>query len=267
MAAKIETFLVFALIGSVCSFRPSFLASSSLKLIDKRLSGISTECKKIIVTRNRAGKANIRCSVSTVQDSARTLTPGLKIFNTMSRDKEIFEPRDNGGRRVTMYTCGPTVYDFAHIGNFRAFLTYDILKRWLAYLGYDVDHVCNLTDVDDKIIQRMKRDGVTLRDLTNRYATAFLEDLRRLNILPARAYPRATDNIDAMVEMISGAPSLSCGMRTPPEKNVAACLFSLSLLTLRPLTPSSRVLSHGLCFSSCPLPFSPSCLLPFLRPS
>jgi cysteinyl-tRNA synthetase len=64
-----------------------------------------------------------------------------------------------------MYTCGPTVYDFAHIGNFRAFLTYDLLKRWLSYAGYDVDHVCNLTDVDDKIIQRMQRDSITLTSL------------------------------------------------------------------------------------------------------
>lgn len=124
------------------------------------------------------------------------------LYNTMSREKEPFKPAD--GNKVKLYTCGPTIYDFAHIGNFRAFLMYDMIKRWLTYCGYDVDHVCNLTDVDDKIIQRMQRDGVTLKDLTSKYADFFMEDLKKLNILPARAYPRATDHIDDMVEMISG---------------------------------------------------------------
>jgi len=120
----------------------------------------------------------------------------------MSRDKELFVPAN--GNKVKLYTCGPTIYDFAHIGNFRAFLMYDVVKRWLTYCGYDVDHICNLTDVDDKIIQRMQRDGVSLKDLTNKFADFFMEDLAKLNILPARAYPRATEHIDDMVEMISG---------------------------------------------------------------
>ena len=90
-----------------------------------------------------------------------------------------------------MYTCGPTVYDSAHVGNFRAFLTYDVLKRVLSYLGYRVDHVCNLTDVDDKIIRRCTQEGTTLRELTSRYEKQFFDDLDALNIVRARAYSRA----------------------------------------------------------------------------
>ena len=76
------------------------------------------------------------------------------LYNSMTRKKEQFESIEKD--KVSFYSCGPTVYDYAHIGNFRAFLTYDILKRWLLYLGYDVNHVCNLTDIDDKIINKMK---------------------------------------------------------------------------------------------------------------
>ncbi|CAN0276869.1 unnamed protein product, partial [Ectocarpus sp. 4 AP-2014] len=92
----------------------------------------------------------------------------------------------------------------AHIGNFRAFLTYDVLKRWLLYQGFEVDHVCNLTDVDDKIIARMARDGVSLEELTGKYAKLFFDDLESLNIVPASRYPRATEHIDDIVEMVQG---------------------------------------------------------------
>ena len=94
------------------------------------------------------------------------------------------------------------MYDYAHVGNFRAFLTYDVLKRALTYLGYDVDHICNLTDVDDKIIARCKREGLTLKELTSRFEGLFMEDLDALNIVRARAYPRATDHIDDMVRLV-----------------------------------------------------------------
>ena len=101
-----------------------------------------------------------------------------------------------------MYTCGPTVYDSAHVGNFRAFLTYDVLKRVLLYLGYDVDHVCNLTDVDDKIIKRCDREGISLIELTRKYEEKFFEDLEALNIVKANVYPRATEHIDEMAKFI-----------------------------------------------------------------
>ncbi len=75
-------------------------------------------------------------------------------------------------------SCGPTVYDYAHIGNFRAFLTYDLIKRWLSYCGYAVDHICNLTDVDDKIIAKMCADQLTLEEITRKYSNAFFDDLK-----------------------------------------------------------------------------------------
>jgi len=124
----------------------------------------------------------------------------LTLYNSLTRTKTPFVPQSSP--RVTMYTCGPTVYDSAHVGNFRAFLTYDVLKRVLSYLGYDVDHVCNLTDVDDKIIKRCDREGVSLLELTRKFERKFFDDLEALNIVKARVYPRATDNIDEMAELI-----------------------------------------------------------------
>ena len=126
--------------------------------------------------------------------------PEVVLYNSKTRVKEPLATLEEG--RVKMYTCGPTVYDYAHVGNFRAFLTYDVLKRALQYFGWDVDHVCNLTDVDDKIIQRCERDNVDVQTLTNRYEEAFMHDLCCLNIVPARVYPRATQHIDDMVELI-----------------------------------------------------------------
>jgi cysteinyl-tRNA synthetase len=139
--------------------------------------------------------------------SAAAVPKPFSLYSTLARNKVPFKPMAADGKTVKMYTCGPTVYDFAHIGNFRAFLTYDLVKRWLTYCGYDVDHVCNLTDIDDKIIQRMKRDSVGLKELTDKYAELFFEDLNSLNIVPARCYPRATENIDEIVEMIDGLVS------------------------------------------------------------
>jgi len=102
-----------------------------------------------------------------------------------------------------MYTCGPTVYDSAHVGNFRAFLTYDVMKRTLLYLGYEnVEHILNLTDIDDKIIQRANELGVSIKELTNKYATLFLNDLQAVNCLPATANPRATDYVAEMMQII-----------------------------------------------------------------
>ena len=94
------------------------------------------------------------------------------------------------------------MYDFAHIGNFRAFLTYDLIKRWLLYLGYEVDHICNLTDVDDKIIVKMQKDGQTLKQVTEKYSQAFFDDLQALNIIKANQYPKATEYIKEIEQMV-----------------------------------------------------------------
>jgi cysteinyl-tRNA synthetase len=124
----------------------------------------------------------------------------LTLYNSLTRTKAPFLPLSSP--LVTMYTCGPTVYDSAHVGNFRAFLTYDVLKRVLTYLGYNVDHICNLTDVDDKIIKRCDREGISLLELTRKFEGKFFDDLEALNIVKARAYPRATDHIQEMAQFI-----------------------------------------------------------------
>jgi cysteinyl-tRNA synthetase len=124
----------------------------------------------------------------------------IQFYNSLSRAKDIFKTIHPG--KVSMYTCGPTIYDSAHVGNFRAFLTYDLVKRVLTYFGYNVDHICNLTDVDDKIIKRCNDLNVSLQDLTAKYEALFMDDLKALNIIPARAYPRATNHINEMVQLV-----------------------------------------------------------------
>jgi cysteinyl-tRNA synthetase len=115
-----------------------------------------------------------------------------------------------------MYTCGPTVYDFAHVGNFRAFLTYDVLKRVLVYLGYTVTHVCNLTDVDDKIIKRANEQGLKdVSELTLKFEGLFMADLQALNIVPADQYPRATQHITEMMDMILELADKGLAYETP----------------------------------------------------
>jgi cysteinyl-tRNA synthetase len=126
----------------------------------------------------------------------------LRLYNTLSRKVEPFEPLQKG--RVSLYTCGPTVYNYAHIGNFRTFLFEDLLRRWLEASGYEVFHVMNLTDVDDRTIAAAREKGVLLRDHVQHYIDAFNEDRRYLQIRDASAYPRATDFIGPMVALVEG---------------------------------------------------------------
>ena len=125
---------------------------------------------------------------------------GIRFFNTLTRQKEEFTPIEPG--KVGIYTCGPTVYDYAHIGNFRAFVFEDLLKRWLQHRGFQVKHVMNLTDVDDKTIKGSQKQAKHLREYTDFYANAFFEDIKALNIEPATVYPRATDHVPEMVTII-----------------------------------------------------------------
>ena len=124
----------------------------------------------------------------------------IRFFNTLTRAKDEFAPINPPN--VSMYTCGPTVYNYAHIGNFRAYVAQDLLKRHLQYRGYAVKHVMNLTDVEDKIIRTCRESGETRAALTGRYIQAFFEDLATLQVLPADHYPAATDHIPEMVDMI-----------------------------------------------------------------
>ena len=126
----------------------------------------------------------------------------LRLHNTLTRTIEPFEPQTPG--RVTLYACGPTVRGYAHIGNFRTFLTVDLLRRWLVVSGYEVFHVMNLTDVDDRTIQDALAAGKTLDDHVQQFIDAFFADRDFLRIGPADVYPRATYYIDHMVSLIEG---------------------------------------------------------------
>jgi cysteinyl-tRNA synthetase len=126
----------------------------------------------------------------------------LKIYNTLTRTKEDFHPREEG--KVSMYVCGPTVYNYIHVGNGRAYLIFDIIRRYLAYKGYDVFCVQNFTDVDDKIIVRAREEDKPPEEIARIYERAFIEDMRSLNILPPDVAPRATETIPQMIEMIQG---------------------------------------------------------------
>ena len=124
----------------------------------------------------------------------------LKLYNTMTRSVEDFVPL--APPRVSLYTCGPTVYNYAHIGNFRTFLFEDVLRRWLETSGYDVFHVMNLTDVDDKTIRGAAAAGASLADHVLRFIEAFLEDSSYLRLLSAHVYPRATEYVAPMIALV-----------------------------------------------------------------
>ena len=125
----------------------------------------------------------------------------FRIQNTLSRRVEEFVPLEAGHAR--MYTCGPTVYNFAHIGNFRAYVFEDLLRRWLKFKGFRVTQVMNLTDVDDKTIRDSQKAGKTLAAFTAEYAKAFFDDVRALNIEPAEHYPAATDHVPELIAIIA----------------------------------------------------------------
>ncbi len=125
----------------------------------------------------------------------------LKLFNTLGRKIQVFKPiHDN---EVRMYTCGPTVYNYAHIGNFRAYLVADLLKRYLQFKGFKVKQVMNITDVDDKTIRNSRKEGISLKEFTEKYIRYFFEDIKTLNIRNADIYPKATETIDDMVILIN----------------------------------------------------------------
>ncbi|MGD8238352.1 MAG: cysteine--tRNA ligase [Armatimonadota bacterium] len=123
----------------------------------------------------------------------------LQLYNTLTRRKEPFEPAE--GHTVRMYTCGPTVYDVVHVGNLRTFLFFDVLRRCLRYMGYRLQHVMNITDVDDKTINGALEAGVPLREYTERYTEVFLGDIEPMRIEQPEHLVRATDHIDEMIEL------------------------------------------------------------------
>ena len=124
----------------------------------------------------------------------------IRYFNTLTREKDEFKPIS--GMHVGLYTCGPTVYDYAHIGNWRTYLFEDILRRHLEYRGFVVKHVMNITDVDDKTIRGTKAKGITLDEYTEPFIKAFFEDRDALDVEAASEYPRATRHVSEMVAII-----------------------------------------------------------------
>lgn len=124
----------------------------------------------------------------------------MKIYNTLTRQKEEFKPITPG--KVKMYVCGPTVYNYIHIGNARSIIAFDTIRRYLEYRGYQVDYVSNFTDVDDKMINEARQEGTTVPELADRYIKAYLADTKALNIEPATLHPRATHEVKAIIAFI-----------------------------------------------------------------
>ncbi|MBQ7119086.1 MAG: cysteine--tRNA ligase [Oscillospiraceae bacterium] len=125
----------------------------------------------------------------------------MKLFNSLTRKKEEFKPMDPND--VKMYSCGPTVYNYFHIGNARPFIVFDVLRRYMEYRGYTVKFVQNFTDIDDKVINKANEEGVTYKDIAEKYIEEYFVDAKGLGIHPATIHPKATENIDAIIEIVS----------------------------------------------------------------
>jgi cysteinyl-tRNA synthetase len=124
----------------------------------------------------------------------------IRFFNTLTRKKEIFKPIH--GKEVRLYTCGPTVYATPHIGNYRSFFMADLIRRYLEFRGFTVKHVMNITDIDDKTIRDSSKEGLTLKEFTDKYTKVFFDGLDALNIKKAWVYPRATENVEDMIRIV-----------------------------------------------------------------
>ncbi len=124
----------------------------------------------------------------------------MKLYNTLTMQKDEFVPITPG--EVKMYSCGPTVYNFFHIGNARPFIVFDALRRYFEYCGYKVTFVQNFTDVDDKLINRAKEEGITVPEVAEKYIEEYFKDAKALGITPASIHPRATENIDAIIDVV-----------------------------------------------------------------
>src|SRR5882672_10393712 len=140
---------------------------------------------------------------------------GLKIFNTLTRSVQEFVPSDPAGKDVRLYCCGPTVHDHAHIGNFRTFVFADLVRRYLEFKGYAVTQVMNITDVEDKIIKRVRESGLSLREYTGKYEAAFLEDLATLGCLSPHHLPRATAHLAGIIDLIGRLTARGIAYQTP----------------------------------------------------
>ena len=141
----------------------------------------------------------------------------LKLFNTLTRSVEEFAPLDPAGKKVGMYCCGPTVHDSAHIGNFRTFVFADLVRRYLEFKGFAVRHVMNITDVEDKIIQRVAGGKTPLREYTAKYEAAFFEDLKTLGCLQPHETPRATEFIPDIIALMEKLMARGLAYQAPDK--------------------------------------------------
>ena len=167
----------------------------------------------------------------------------IRFFNTLSGKLESFHPLTKG--EVKLYTCGPTVYDHAHIGNFRAYVFEDLLKRFLVFMGYKVTHVMNITDVDDKTIKGANAEGVTLQEYTKKFTDSFFDDIDTLRIARADKYPLATEHISEMAKMIKGLLEKGYAYEKDGSVYFSIAKFPdygrLSKVNLEELKPGKRV--------------------------
>ena len=177
---------------------------------------------------------------------------GLSVFNTLSRSIEPFVPLDPKGEKVGLYCCGPTVHDFAHIGNFRTFVFTDIVRRYLNFKGYKVHHVMNITDVEDKIIRRVNESNKSLSEFTKEYEDAFFKDLEALGCLMPDDQPHATKFIGPIIELIKKLVKRGIAYRTNDGsvyfsienyRKVGNCYGQLLNLNLDEMRPGERVSS------------------------
>ena len=125
----------------------------------------------------------------------------MKIFNTLTRTKEELKTVEEG--KVKIYACGPTVYNFIHIGNARPLCVFDVLRRFLEYIGYDVRFVQNFTDIDDKIIKRANEENLTYKQVSEKYIEEYWKDVKGMNVREATVHPKATENIDEIIDIVS----------------------------------------------------------------
>ncbi|TVP61538.1 MAG: cysteine--tRNA ligase [Nodularia sp. (in: Bacteria)] len=124
----------------------------------------------------------------------------LTIYNTLTRRKETFQPQEPG--KVKMYCCGVTVYDYCHLGHARSYIGWDVVRRYFQWRGYEIEYVQNFTDIDDKILNRANLEGTSMEEVSQRYIDAYFEDIRRLNVIDASAYPRVTEHISSIHQLI-----------------------------------------------------------------
>ena len=170
----------------------------------------------------------------------------MKIFNTLTRRKDEFVPIEEG--KVRMYVCGPTVYNYIHIGNARPMIVFDTVRRYFEYKGYDVNYVSNFTDVDDKIIKKANEEGVDASVISERFIKEAQKDMADMNVKEATHHPKATEEIDGMIDMIQTLINKGHAYAVdgtvyskPVPSRITASFPRRTLMILKPATEKSRL--------------------------